>query len=59
VKEKRFTARVIRLGSQSDVVTLMLNPALQSQIPAVTIRTVDSLSTELRAGHFTPLSPTK
>jgi basic membrane protein A and related proteins len=59
VKEKRFTARVIRLGSQSDVVTLVLNPALQSQIPAATIRTVDSLSTELRAGHFTPPSPTK
>src|SRR3982074_239310 len=55
VKEKRFTPRVIRLGSQSDVVTLLLNPAFQSQIPTATIRTVDSVGTELRAGHFAPL----
>jgi basic membrane protein A len=54
VKEKRFTPRVIRLGSQSDVVSLVLNPVLQSQIPAATIRTVDSIGTQLRAGHFVP-----
>lgn len=54
VKEKRFTARVIRLGSQSEVVTLVLNPALQSRIPPATIRLVDSVGTAMRTGHFSP-----
>ena len=54
VKEKRFTPRVIRLGSQSEVVTLVLNPALQAQIPPATIRMVDSIGTALRTGHFSP-----
>jgi basic membrane lipoprotein Med (substrate-binding protein (PBP1-ABC) superfamily) len=42
VKEKRFTPRVIRLGSESDVVTLVLNPALQSRIPPAMVHAVDS-----------------
>jgi basic membrane lipoprotein Med (substrate-binding protein (PBP1-ABC) superfamily) len=56
VKEGRFTARVIKLGSQNDVVTLVLNPAFQSRIPAATLRAVDSVRTELRAGRATALS---
>jgi basic membrane protein A len=55
VKEGRFTARVIKLGSQSDVVTLVLNPAFRPRIPAATLRTVDSVRTELRAGRATAL----
>lgn len=54
VKDGKFTPRVIRLGSQSNVVTLVLNPALQSRIPAPTMHAVDSLRTELRAGRFSP-----
>lgn len=42
VKEKRFKPRVIRLGSESDVITLVLNPALQSRIPPATLHAVDS-----------------
>jgi basic membrane protein A len=42
VKEKRFTPRVIKLGSESGVITLVLNPALQSRIPPAARRTVDS-----------------
>ena len=53
VKEKRFTARVIRLGSQSDVITLVLNPALQSRIPAATMHAVDSARAEFHAGRGT------
>jgi basic membrane protein A and related proteins len=56
VKEKRFTPRVIRLGTQSDVVTLVLNPALASRIPPDTRRVVDSLQREMRAGRF--IAPT-
>ena len=54
VKEKRFRPRVIRLGTQDDVVTLVLNPALKSTIPLAALRVVDSLRAEMRAGRFTP-----
>lgn len=54
VKERRFRPRVIRLGTQDDVVTLVLNPALKSTIPPAALRVVDSLRAEMRAGRFTP-----
>jgi basic membrane protein A len=49
VKEKRFTPRVIRLGSESDVITLVLNPALQSRIPPAMLHAVDSSRAALHA----------
>src|SRR3954467_6329334 len=51
VKEKRFKPRVIRLGTESDVITLVLTPALQSRIPAATLHAVDSARAEQRAGR--------
>lgn len=59
VKEGRFKARVIRLGTASSVVTLVLNPALKSRVPEATLRAVDSMSTEMRAEHFTPRAARK
>lgn len=59
VREGRFQPRVIKLGSASDVVSLVLNPALQSRIPPATIRAVDSVRAEMRAGRFTPLAAKK
>ena len=59
VKEKRFVARVIKLGSSSDVVTLVLNPTLQSRIPPATLRAVDSIRAEMRAGRFVSRDTTK
>jgi basic membrane lipoprotein Med (substrate-binding protein (PBP1-ABC) superfamily) len=59
VKEGRFTARVIRLGTASNVVTLVLNPALKSRVPEATQRAVDSVSTEMRAERFTPRAARK
>ena len=56
VKEGRFTPRVIKLGSSSDVVSLILNPSLLDRIPVSTRRAVDSLHTEMRAGRFSPLA---
>jgi basic membrane protein A and related proteins len=53
VKEKRFTARVIKLGTKDDVVTLVLNPSMLTKIPSTTLRAVDSLRSEMRAGRFT------
>src|SRR3954463_15171496 len=51
VKEKRFKPRVIRLGSESDVINLVLNPAFRSRIPASALRAVDSARTNsMRTG---------
>jgi basic membrane protein A and related proteins len=51
VKEKRFTPRVIRLGSRDDVITLVLNPALRSRIPAAALHAVDSVLADVHAGR--------
>jgi basic membrane lipoprotein Med (substrate-binding protein (PBP1-ABC) superfamily) len=52
VKEGRFKARVIELGTRDDVVTLVLNPALKGGIPARALHLVDSLGTEMHAGRY-------
>jgi basic membrane protein A and related proteins len=54
VKEKRFTPRVIRLGSRDDVITLVLNPALRSRIPTATLLAVDSVLAGFHAGRGIP-----
>jgi basic membrane protein A and related proteins len=54
VKSRTFKPRLIRLGSESDVVTLVVNPAFQSHIPAAAMRVVDSVRRELAAGRFDP-----
>ena len=56
VRTHTFKPRVIKLGTESDVVTLVINPAFRSHIPATTLHTVDSVRTELVAGRFDPLS---
>jgi hypothetical protein len=53
VKEKRFKPRVIRLGSESDVITLVLNPALQSRIPPAALHAVDSARAAIHGGTST------
>ena len=57
VKSRTFKPRLIRLGSESDVVTLVVNPAFQSHIPPDAMRVVDSVRRELAAGHFDPRAP--
>lgn len=59
VRDGRFQPRVIRLGTASDVVSLVLNPALASKVPATTLRAVDSIRNEMRAGRFTPAAAKK
>ena len=56
VQEKRFQSRVVNLGMQSGVVNLVMNPALESRVPAATRRRLDSLSTLILAGKFAPPS---
>ena len=57
VKAKTFKPRLIRLGSESDVVTLVVNPAFQSHIPPAAMHVVDSVRRELAAGRFDPRAP--
>jgi basic membrane protein A and related proteins len=52
VKSKSFKPRLIRLGMQSDVVTLVINPAFQARIPVAAMKVVDSVRVELAAGRF-------
>ena len=54
VKEGRFTPRVIYLGAGSDVVRLILNPALESRIPKATRLAVDSVNALIIKGAFKP-----
>jgi basic membrane protein A len=53
VKAGTFKPRVVELGESSHVVTLVLNPALESRIPAGTRARVDSLQTKMLAGQYT------
>ena len=58
VAEGRFTGRVIRLDSKSDVVRWVPNPALPATVPAAVQARVDSVATALKAGTFTiPAAP--
>jgi basic membrane lipoprotein Med (substrate-binding protein (PBP1-ABC) superfamily) len=52
VQAHRFTPRVINLGGQDDVVTLVINPTMQSRIPPAARATVDSLGKLIKAGTF-------
>jgi basic membrane lipoprotein Med (substrate-binding protein (PBP1-ABC) superfamily) len=55
VRGGTFKPRVIRLGTESDVVTLVINPAVRSRIPPATMHAVDSVRAALAARQFDPL----
>ena len=52
VKSGHFTARVIKLGSESDVVTFVPNPGMSARIPPAAQHAVDSVRAEMKAGRF-------
>jgi len=52
VKEGHFKARVIVLGSESEVVTFVPNPAMRARIPEATQHAVDSVRSRMKAGRF-------
>ena len=56
VQDGRFKPRVIKLGSASDVVSLVVNPVLLPRIPAVAQHALDSVRAEMKAGRFAPLA---
>jgi basic membrane lipoprotein Med (substrate-binding protein (PBP1-ABC) superfamily) len=53
VQNGTFKPGVIELGEQSHVVTLVLNPALESHIPAAARAQIDALQAKMLAGTFT------
>ncbi len=58
VRSGTFTPRVISLGTTTDVVRLVINPALRSTIPAPALAAVDSVTKLLIAGTFrAPVPP--
>jgi basic membrane lipoprotein Med (substrate-binding protein (PBP1-ABC) superfamily) len=52
VRAHTFKPRVIRLGTESDVVTLVINPAFRPHLPPVALHAVDSVRAELAAGRL-------
>ena len=55
VKEKRFQPRVVELGGREQVVSLVLNPALESRIPTALREALDSTNRRLMDGSLSPL----
>ena len=53
VKAKTFQPRVVQLGEESRVVTLVLNPSLMGRIPATARTRIDSLQALMLAGRYT------
>jgi basic membrane lipoprotein Med (substrate-binding protein (PBP1-ABC) superfamily) len=53
VKDGTFKPGVIELGEASHVVTFVVNPTMQSAIPAHARARIDSLQTQMLAGTFT------
>jgi basic membrane lipoprotein Med (substrate-binding protein (PBP1-ABC) superfamily) len=52
-----YTPRFLNLGTESDVVTLVINPAFRARSPATAMRAVDSVRAQLAARRFDPLGP--
>jgi len=52
VKNGDFHGHVILLGAKDDVVSLVLNPALVSRIPATVLARIDSLRALMKQGAF-------
>jgi basic membrane lipoprotein Med (substrate-binding protein (PBP1-ABC) superfamily) len=57
IKAGTFKPRVIEFGEADHVVTLVLNPALESRIPAAAKARIDSTQTEMLAGKLTIAAP--
>jgi basic membrane lipoprotein Med (substrate-binding protein (PBP1-ABC) superfamily) len=56
VKGGAFQARVVEFDAKSDVVRLVINPAVRARIPARALARVDSVSAQIHAGTFTAQS---
>jgi hypothetical protein len=57
IKTGTFQPRVVVFDAKSDVVRLVINPAIRSTIPPRAIRQVDSVTALIHAGTFSAVSP--
>jgi basic membrane protein A and related proteins len=57
VKEGGFEPRVVTFDARSDVVRLVLNPAVIDRIPPATRAKIDSVNSRIHAGTFTSIAP--
>jgi basic membrane protein A and related proteins len=57
VKSERFQTRVVTFDAKSDVVRLVLNPALAGSIPVPVRRGIDSVTALIHAGTFSSVVP--
>ncbi len=55
VKAGTFHGQVLRLGLDTKVVTLVMNPALAAKVPGAVTASVDSAEREIEAGRLKPL----
>jgi basic membrane lipoprotein Med (substrate-binding protein (PBP1-ABC) superfamily) len=55
VQDSSFRGRVFDMGARQDVVRLVINPAMQSRIPAAALQASDSIGAMIRAGSFRKL----
>jgi basic membrane protein A len=56
VKEGRFVARVVELGTNAEVVRFVFNPVLRDRIPSSALATMDSVRRQMNDGSFKPLA---
>ena len=54
VKDGRFRARVLRLGSTVGVTKFVINPAWRARIPPAVIARLDSITQRITSGEFQP-----
>lgn len=54
VKDRRFHARVIRLGSSTEVTKFVLNPTWRDRIPPHVIARIDSVERRIASGDLQP-----
>lgn len=57
IKGGAFQPRVVVFDAKSDVVRLVVNPALRSSLPARALKHVDSVTALIHAGTFSKVSP--
>ena len=55
VKDSSFQARVVTFDAKSDVVKLVLNPAMANTITPVTRQRIDSVNARIHAGTFSAM----
>lgn len=57
VKSGSFRPRVVTFDAKSNIVRLVVNPVLQTRIPASTISSIDSLTRRIHVGSFSTAAP--